>query len=418
MHAPAVPDSAWVTAHTGAALSTGRDVAALALRRNPKRAHLLVSSLLGKHIPVPARVVLQAAADLGAVVRDALDAPAYVLGFAETATALGHGVARVCSPTGGQAPYAHTTRRPVPAGMPELSFEEEHSHAVEQVLAIRDDTLLRDPERVLVLVDDELSSGRTAVNAIRVLQRRWPRRRYVLASLLDVRSARQRAANVAEVAALGAELGSVSLVDGSVVLPPDLPAAAAALAAGRPAPPAPGGSAVPVVTWELTVAAPLTGAYGWSAADESALRAGAEQTAARLAALLEPAGSVLVLGDEEFLYAGQLLAQALGPDTRTSSTTRSPALAVDEPGYPLRTALCFAATDDAGRAAYAYNVLPSRGTDTGPAPGFDSIVLLLDRPPAAHTRSGLVQQLALAARVGVHVVVVGSGTTPGVRRAA
>ena len=410
---PTEPGAGWVTARTGAALTTDREVALLALRRNPKRAHLLVSTLLGKHLPVTGDVVLSAAAELGAHVRGAVTATPFVIGFAETATGLGHGVARVCSADGGQAPYAHTTRRPVPAGAHVVSFEEEHSHAVEQVLAVLDDTLLRDPSRPVVLVDDELSSGRTAVNAIRVLQRRWPRRQYVLASLLDVRTPAQRLDNAAEVAGLGAELSSVSLVDGSVQLPADLPSLTAGLLAegGTAAAIAPG-PAAPVTTWALTVAGSLTGAFGWGVDDEEALRS----AVALLADRLQLPGSVLVLGDEEFLYPGQLLAQALGQRTRTSSTTRSPALVVDQPGYPLRTVLRFAATDDAGREAFAYNVVPSRQLDRGPAPGFDHVVLLLDRPVPPHHRDGLLRQLSAAATTSVQLVLVDEGGAVGAVR--
>ena len=412
----AAPAPGWVTSRTGLRLTPEQPQIALALRRNPKRAHLLVSAVLAKHLPVPASVPLGAAAALAGLVRDALHgAPATVIGFAETATALGHGVARVAGPDGGCLPYVHTTRRPVPPELSVLAFDEEHSHAVEQLLAVLDDGLLADPEHVLVLVDDELSTGQTSVNAIRVLQQRWPRQRYLLASLLDVRSPAQQAANLADVAALGATVGAVSLATGAVLLPADLMASAAALIAERDHCPVevqtvePG---VPITQWELGLTAPLTGAHGWTAADEVAL----EAAVTALAAALEVTGSVLVLGDEEFMYAGQRLALALGPLTHTSSTTRSPALVVDAPGYPLRTALTFAATDDPDRVAYAYNVAASRAADRGPAPGFDHLVLLLDREPPAHTRELLFTQLAGAATVGVTVVVVVPAATLTVRR--
>lgn len=388
----------WVTDRTGAVLATDREVAVLALRRNPRRAHLLVSSLLGKHVPARATEVLSAAGELADLVRAQLPDGALVIGFAETATGLGHGVAAAL----GATTYAHTTRRGVPSGAAVVSFEEEHSHAVEQVLAVRDQTLWRDRSRPVVLVDDELSSGRTAVNAIRVLQQRWPRDRYVLASLLDVRSPIDRAGNIAEVRALGAELSTVALVDGTVHLPPDLNSVAAALVAGHREPVIGTGDPVPVTTWQLDVDAPLTGAYGWSAADERALQRAVDELAPKLAG----AGSILVLGDEECLYPGQLLAAALG--AWSSSTTRSPALVVDAVGYPLRTALGFGATDDPARAAYAYNVLPSSCSDRGPAPGFDQIVLVLDRPLAPHVRDGLLAQLRTAARSSVQLVLLRS----------
>ena len=411
---PAGPDAAvdtavdaavdgWVTARTGTVLSTRPGVAELALRRNPKRAHLLVSLLLGKHVPRPASAVLGAAGDLGTLVREALgDASPFVVGFAETATALGHGVAAVCGPGGGQAPYAHTTRRLVPDGVEPLQFAEEHSHAVEQTLGVLDESALADSATPLVLVDDELSTGRTAVNAIRVLQARWPRERYVLASLFDVRPTERREATVAAVADLGATLVDVSLVCGLLHLPGDLTQRAADLVASAASPAPPSGSAA-VRHWRLGLpsGAAMTGAFGWDDVDEQRLHTAVR----RLATALEPhlTGSVLVLGDEEFMYAAQLTADALG--AWTSSTTRSPALVVDEVGYPLRTVLTFPATDDHDRAAFAYNVAPSRHTDRGTAPGFDSVVLVSDRPVHAE----LCRGLAAAAASVVHVVQVGHG---------
>ena len=390
----------WVTDRTGAALHTPVPVAELALRRNPKRAHLLVSLLLGKHVPVPASTVLGAAADLGGLVRDALAGQEpYVVGFAETATALGHGVAAVCAPDAGPAPYAHTTRRPPPEGVEPLRFEEEHSHAVDQALGVLDDALLRDQDRPLVLVDDELSSGRTAVNAIRVLQSRWPRRIYVLATLLDVRSEAQRAATAEAVRDLGAALLDVALVRGQVELPEDLPARAAQLVAAA-APDVPREATGGVRRWTLRSPA-VVGAFGWDRTAEAALREAAHVLAGALRPHLR--GSVLVMGDEEFMYAAQLTAAALG--AATSSTTRSPALVVDEPGYPLRTALHFASTDDVSRTSFAYNVAPSRLPDRGRAPGFDSVVLLSD----GDVRPALSAALAGAA-ADVHVVRVLRGS--------
>ena len=227
-----------------------------------------------------------------------------------------------------------------------------------------------------------------------------------------MRSSAQRAANRAEVAELGAELLSVAVVDGQVQLPADLALTAAALVGGGDTPPPPVRAQVPVTWWQLATAAPLTGAFGWDASSELALQSAVDLLAARL----QLTDATLVLGDEEFMYAGQLLAQALGPQVCTSSTTRSPALVVDEPGYPLRTALRFGATDDAARAAFAYNVLPSAHADRGPAPGFDHVVLLLDRPVPAHTRAGLIAQLAQAATSSVQVVVVAHAAAPTVSR--
>ncbi len=105
------------------------------------------------------------------------------------------------------------------------------------------------------------------------------------------------------------------------------------------------------------------------------------------------------------MYLPQLLAAALGDEVRTSTATRTPAVAIDQPGYPLRTALTFGSTDDGRRPAYAYNVAASRHPERGNAPGFDHIVFVTDAPAGQRTAQ-VADALAGAAGQGVHVVTV------------
>lgn len=375
----------------------------LGLRYNPKRAQLLVSRLLGKHIPVAVHDVLSAGRALGERVRAVCgsDDP-IVVGFAETATALGHAVAAAARSDGSTATYLHSTRRPQCAGTAVVRFLEEHSHAVDQLLVVGDTERFA-AGRPVVLIDDELSTGRSAVNAIRALHERWPRRRYVLACLVDTRSTEDRSAVAVDVAALGADIACVSLYDAALEAPADvldratvLRARCNELDAGSMLP------AVPVRESSLTLSTPATAAAGWDqAAEEGALLA-----AARCAGKLGVPGDerTLVLGDEEFMYLPQLIAAALGPQVRVASTTRSPAVVVDTPGYPLRTGITFASTSDSARVGYAYNVAPSTHTDRGNAPGFDHLVFVTDNPLTAHVRGGLVAQLATHARRSVQVI--------------
>jgi hypothetical protein len=95
-----------------------------------------------------------------------------------------------------------------------------------------------------------------------------------------------------------------------------------------------------------------------------------------------PAGArrVLVLGFEELMYAPLRLAEALADlgefEVRYSTTTRSPVLAVDDPGYAIRTRLAFPSHDDPADGAgerYAYNVVPGEGEEA-----FDAVVLVVD----------------------------------------
>ncbi|MBZ4324152.1 phosphoribosyltransferase domain-containing protein, partial [Streptomyces huiliensis] len=150
----------WVTDRLGVRLEGDAELSGLlglALRRNPKRAHLLVSRVLGKHVPQRPSVVHGVGLDLGRRVRallgEAEAAGAVVLGYAETATGLGHSVADGL----GLAPYLHSTRRPVAGVAPAGGFEEEHSHATSHLLLPEDPRFFAG-DGPLVLVDDELST--------------------------------------------------------------------------------------------------------------------------------------------------------------------------------------------------------------------------------------------------------------------
>ncbi|MBC7305116.1 MAG: phosphoribosyltransferase domain-containing protein, partial [Nocardia sp.] len=155
------------------------------LRRNPRRAHLLVSTVLGKHLPTDPRVVIGAGDRLGDLVREKLgDREPVVLGFAETATGLGHCVAARLD----AACYLHSTRRHEPRATTLAGFEEGHSHATSHLLQPAPGEIFAN-DQPLVLVDDEISTGDTAIDAVRAVHAFAPRAHYVLASLVDMRTA-------------------------------------------------------------------------------------------------------------------------------------------------------------------------------------------------------------------------------------
>lgn len=221
----------------------------LALRRNPKRAHLLVSNVLGKHVPQSPAVVHGYGVELGHRVRELLGTEdaraAVVLGYAETATGLGHSVADGI----GVAPYLHSTRRPVRGVRRAGGFEESHSHATSHLLLPEDPGLLAG-SGPLVLVDDEFSTGNTVLNTIRDLHRRYPRERYVVVALVDMRSEADHARFEKFAGDIGARVDLVAAASGTVRLPEDVLAKGTALVArhepAAPETPAPASPAVRV----------------------------------------------------------------------------------------------------------------------------------------------------------------------------
>ncbi|MFD6423124.1 phosphoribosyltransferase [Streptomyces sp. NPDC060198] len=424
----------WVAERLGVALTGDgeiRDMLGLALRHNPRRAHLLVSHVLGKHVPQLPSVVHGAGVELGHRVRELLGPEAgraIVLGYAETATGLGHSVADGI----GSAPYLHSTRRPVPGVVRAGGFEESHSHATSHLLLPEDPALLAGPG-TLVLVDDEFSTGNTVLNTIRALHDLYPRERYVIVALADMRSPADRGRLAEFAAEIGARVDLIARGSGTVVLPEGVLERGQALVAEQEAKEtkeatgatgaigatgAAGTARVTRVDLGWPEGLPDGGRHGFTPAHRATLERALPDMAARIAAALrdgpaaEGAGGpdgprrVLVLGFEELMYAplrlGTALEQLTDAEVRYSTTTRSPVLAVDDPGYAIRSRLVFPAHDtpaDGPGDRYTYNVAGA---------GFDAVVAVVDShadTPALHAPEGLLARLAAhAGRVLLAVI--------------
>ena len=186
----------------------------MAVRQNTQRAFLFVSKVLGKHLPVEPAALLAAGKLLALAWLDQKDEQGWAgilkgstaspffevwdrlehsryslgmedrtlfLGFAETATGLARAVADCFD---GEMAYISTTRVDR-AGASPLTFDEAHSHA-------RTHRLYLDPHdpfmatcQQVVLVDDELTTGNTALRLIRQLHAVYGIRRFTLMVLVD-----------------------------------------------------------------------------------------------------------------------------------------------------------------------------------------------------------------------------------------
>lgn len=135
---------------------------------NRKRNYLYVNRLQGKHIPVSPEKCIRLFTQLGERVnKEAKNEKITVIGFAETATAIG---ATIASHLGNNIHYIHTTREDRFGIENTVNFEEEHSHATEQKLYCIDaKRYLYEADR-LIFVEDEISTGKTILNFIHSLK--------------------------------------------------------------------------------------------------------------------------------------------------------------------------------------------------------------------------------------------------------
>lgn len=139
------------------------DLISFASRRNSKRGFLFVSKILGKHIPVKPSIMRQSYNDLSSMIGAYKD-DTFVVGMSETATGLGGGLADSLSKMPGSKDvyFQHTTRHKIDS---ELWFdiEEAHTHAVSHIIYKPSADLIENIKNCkrLVLVDDEISTGKT-----------------------------------------------------------------------------------------------------------------------------------------------------------------------------------------------------------------------------------------------------------------
>ena len=365
------------------------DIVGLALRKNPKRAHLLVSKVLGKHIPASPGLIIAAGQLLGAKAYNALGGqvaglgtisaliktrlngaavefpkfsipeyiPAVVVGYAETATSLGHIVAEYL-----YAPYIHSTRYGHEDKVPYGRFEEAHSHATSHKLLPDNDEFFNN-DLPMVLVDDELSTGKTILATIDELQALNPRKKYIVVTLIDCRSEADKLALDDFARKIAAEISVVSLSEGVVSYPHDIVERAAKIISDMPK---------ESMSYEARMWQTNRISVDFSSFNHA--RYGIDEFDPELAKEIsdkvweKAKGKTLILGLEEFMYlpvtVGQHL-EATGMDVYSSSTTRSPVAPFDSSDYAIRNCLTFLGPEDEER--FAYNI-----------EGFDTIVVIVE----------------------------------------
>ncbi|MDE8652321.1 phosphoribosyltransferase domain-containing protein [Novosphingobium album (ex Liu et al. 2023)] len=329
------------------------DLCDFAARENPRRGFLVVSRVLGRHLPVAPRVMRRSVRDLAARIPADLPGPVMVVGLAETAVCLGQTVHEELRLASGRDDihFIHSTRQRLDHPLL-CRFEEPHSHASAHL--IYRPALPR--PRSLVIVDDEISTGTTLCNLARALVEAWPEvEAIVVATLTDWSAGRGWQARMPR------------------------PARVASLLTGR-------------LAWTQGQAPVADAAFDMAAA--SLGRMDAHRNFGRLgldapvadppSAPLPPvAGPLRIVGTGEFTYLPFRLAERMareGHDVVVQATSRSPARVA----AAMKTRLCFADNYGTSVPNYLYNADPADrrttwiGHETGAATIDPALIAALD----------------------------------------
>lgn len=199
---------------------------------NEKRNFLFISKLLGKHLSVNPDVVKSTGFLLSSLKYGfnnathiscikgigkpsfedhALDKDILVIGFCETATALGMSVAASIHGSS----YITTTRETIQNLKQILRFEEPHSHA--STHCMYSDSLVLNQFKEIMLVDDEITTGVSLLNLIKEIVKNSSVRKFSIMTILDWRNEQMKDNFRKYVSETGIEISTYSLLSGYVL---------------------------------------------------------------------------------------------------------------------------------------------------------------------------------------------------------
>lgn len=405
------------------------DLFSLGARVNPKRSFLFVSKLIGKHLAVHPDVPkatgfllanLLAKKISGKYFSDIelltniiktgegsqstkaefasryhLPESTMFVGFAETATGLGHSVFSAFD----NSFFVHTSREEIESIPSIFDFEEEHSHAVDHRCYLIDERWMQDCKQV-VLIDDEMTTGKTTLNLIKAMHKVYPKKTFYVLSLLDWRTKEQEEGYRKLEQELGIQIHEISLVRGEIELTKEahfeytpeqeIPTQAAYSNVVQ--------RMKPKVeernnqgSWNAYLLD--TGRFGIMSAMHDLVEEGFEQ--AGIALQNERQGKrTLVLGVGEFMYVPSRIAAYMGEGVTHKTTTRSPIYPCQDESYPIYERISY--TDDKGIQYFMYNMSGS----------CDEVFFIFEENPSNRVKNEIASQLQAKGIDKIHFVVV------------
>lgn len=310
---------------------------------NNKRGYLIVNANQGKHLPVSPVKAIDMFSKLAKILKKEYQNERLLLiGFAETATAIGSYVAIEINSL-----YIQTTREEMP-GLEYLFFSEEHSHATEQKLIKNDiDNVINKIDRI-IFIEDEVTTGKTIRNIIDVIKNKYENNiMFSVASIINGMNDE----NMKIYKQLGINLhylvktdnarfeeniknikddGKCIRVNGKQIDYREL------------------------VYYSEINARRLVKAEEYAAACENLWKIYKDVLCK------DDVNNVLVVGTEEFMYPALFIGKQLennGKIVKSHSTTRSPIAASVEADYPIFARYELPSAYDDSRQTYLYNVL-------------------------------------------------------------
>lgn len=409
----------------------------MAARKNKKRSFLFVSKVLGKHIPVDPKLSLligkllgneylkktfgikaNSTSDIVSVINkekdineiyeyafnDALNLPEKTLfiGFAETATALGHSV---FSSFKNNAHYIHTTREEITEYKNPIKFEEEHSHATAHNLYPIDFDII-DSDTPIVFIDDEITTGKTTLNIIEAIHAKFPRKNYTIISILDWRKEKDKLLFKEVENKLNIKIDTISLLSGNIEIEEDKLSNLEIKSEVRNN----NSQDVNIETIYLDLKSQVpekkaqsyesylkySGRFGINSDDNKILNEELKHKGKFLKTHIRKGKNTLCMGTGEFMYIPMLISTHLGDGLSYQSTTRSPIYPLDKTNYGAKNVFKFDSLEDKEVRNYFYNV---------PIGFYDEMFLFLERELPKEKIKSLVDVIKTLQIENINIVI-------------
>ncbi len=321
---------------------------------NEKRAYLFVNAFQAKHIPVsPLQALSLFEALAKKVYSQNQSQKMTIIGFAETATAIGSGVAGHCPR---DAYYIHTSRENMPKKDIVVEFQEEHSHATEQILFCEQKEKMLFQSKKILFVEDEITTGKTILNFVQALKQKGIQSEFAACSIVNSMTQAHREVFLKNNIQLY-QLFTMEQMDGqkefsqkSIVLEK---------------------RAEHLPSWieYQTVFGKIDPRLG---TDAKQYQMACEALANKIYDMFEKktGKNILVLGTEECMYPAIVTGayfEKRGKNVKTHSTTRSPIVAREEENYPIFNKSSFESVYEKGRKTYLYNLT-----------NYDTVIMITD----------------------------------------